>query len=63
MSFMTALYRALMMSFSGWLTLYYAPEGYPKMFGMIVACYIVVLLLQYRKIRHIPMDEALKNVE
>lgn len=60
---MTALYRVLMMSFSGWLTLYYAPEGYPKMFGMIVACYIVVLLLQYRKIRHIPMDEALKNVE
>lgn len=33
------------------------------MFLIIMATYVVVALLQFRKIKKIPMDQALKNVE
>ena len=36
---------------------------YPIMFAMMMAAYLVVALLQFRKIKKIPMDQALKNVE
>ncbi len=36
---------------------------YVKMVVMGIVCYGVVILLQMRKIKKIPMDEALKNVE
>ena len=57
------IYVLMMAEFSGWLTLYIAPDIYPKMFLMGMAAYLFVALLQLRKIRRIPMDEALKNVE
>ncbi len=46
----------------GWLSFYVAPSIYPKMFGLGVATYLIVALLELRKIRKIPMDEALKQV-
>lgn len=61
--FMTVIYKAIMMQFNGWLTLYYSPDIYPKMFVMIMVSYAVVAATQYHKIQKIPMDEALKNVE
>ena len=61
--FMTVIYKAIMMEFNGWLTLYYSPDIYPKMFVMIMVSYAVVAATQYHKIQKIPMDEALKNVE
>ncbi len=36
---------------------------YVKMIAMGIACYAVVVLLQMRRIKRIPMDEALKNME
>ena len=57
------IYRVMMSDFSGWLTLYIDPKVYVEMFIMSMAAYLVVALLQFRKIRKIPMDEALKNVE
>lgn len=57
------IYRVMMSDFSGWLTLYIDPKVYVEMFVMSMAAYLVVALLQFRKIRKIPMDEALKNVE
>ena len=57
------IYVLMMAEFSGWLTLYIAPDIYPKMFLMGMTAYLFVALLQLRKIRRIPMDEALKNVE
>lgn len=57
------IYVLMMAEFSGWLTLYIAPDIYPKMFLMGMAAYLFVALLQLCKIRRIPMDEALKNVE
>ena len=36
---------------------------YVKMFLIGIGTYLVVALLEYRKIRRVAMDEALKNVE
>ena len=57
------IYSYLMSSFSGWLTLYLEPKVYPEMFAMGMGAYILVAVLQFRRIRKIPMDVALKNVE
>lgn len=57
------IYGYLMSSFSGWLTLYLEPVVYPEMFAMGMGAYVLVALLQFRRIRKIPMDVALKNVE
>ena len=57
------IYRPMMSSMSGWLILWYDKNIYWKMFLIIMATYVVVALLQFRKIKKIPMDQALKNVE
>lgn len=57
------IYREIMKGFSGWLSCYIEPEIYGEMFVLGIAAYLVVALLQFRKIRKIPMDEALKNAE
>lgn len=57
------IYGYLMASFSGWLTLYLEPVVYPEMFAMGMGAYVFVALLQFRRIKKIPMDVALKNVE
>lgn len=36
---------------------------YVKMTAIGIAAYGVVAVLEFRRIRHVPMDEALKNVE
>ena len=57
------IYRARMSDYSGWLSIYYDPNIYWKILLMVLAAYFVVALFCLRKIRKIPMDEALKNVE
>ena len=57
------LYHIFMVKMSGWLTVWINWDTYVKMFVMGVGAYAVVAALQYIKIRRIPMDEALKNVE
>ncbi len=56
-------YGEIMKGFSGWLPYYIKPEIYGEMFVMGMLVYLAVALLQFRKIKKIPMDEALKNVE
>ena len=43
--------------------LYLKPAVYPEMFAMGMGAYVLVALLQFRRIKKIPMDVALKNVE
>lgn len=57
------LYAQIISSFSGWLSFYIAPVIYVKMFLLGVVSYAVVGALQFRKIKKIPMEEALKNAE
>lgn len=56
-------YTMMRDAISGWLPIYIAPYIYPAMFGIAMVFYGIIALLQVRKIKRIPMDEALKNVE
>lgn len=61
--FIKVVYYIMMQSFNGWLTYYIAPWIYPAMVATGAACYAVVYLVQMRRIRKIPLGEALKNME
>ena len=61
---MEVLFREMMLSsISGWITMWVDPMIYVKMMAIGIASYAVVAVLEFRRIRHVPMDEALKNVE
>ena len=61
---MEVLFREMMLSsISGWITMWVDPMIYVKMTAIGIAAYAVVAVLEFRRIRHVPMDEALKNVE
>jgi putative ABC transport system permease protein len=60
---MNVLFREMMLtSISGWIALWIDPKIYVEMF-LGIGTYAVVAMLEYRRIKHVPMDEALKNVE
>lgn len=55
------IYRTMLTEMlSGWLPIYMAPWIFPFMFVLSFACYLVIALMQMKKIKKIPMDEALK---
>lgn len=61
---MGVVFREMMLSsVSGWIALWIDPKIYLEMFLIGIGTYAVVSLLEYRRIRRIPMDEALKNAE
>ena len=47
----------------GWLPSYIPPISYVWICLMIYAAYLIIMFIDYSRIRRIPMDEALKNVE
>lgn len=57
------LYRYIMAKLTGWIIFYIEPEIYPEMFILGMISYVIVAILQYKNIKNVPMDEALKNVE
>lgn len=59
-----ALYTSIMMtSMSGWITFELSPMIFVEMIALGIAAYAVVAALEYRRIKKIPMGEALKNAE
>ena len=48
---------------NGWIELYMDPMIYLKMFVLGIVTYTIVASLEYRRIKKVPMTEALKNVE
>ena len=52
-------------AYNGWVVMpiYMAPWIFPLMFVLSFTGYLVISLLQMKRIKKIPMDEALKNVE
>ena len=61
---MEFLFQMIMMSsIPGWISFYMDPMIYVRMFAMGLGTYLVVALLELRKIRKVPMDAALKHVE
>lgn len=55
--------KVFMKGYGGWFNLEISTQLYLEMFLMMVGTYLVVAFIQLFKIKRIPMDEALKNVE
>ena len=53
----------MLQSISGWIALWIDPMIYVQMFAAGFVTYGIVALLEYRRIRKVPMGEALKNAE
>lgn len=62
--FLTYIYRLMMKQrISGWLSYQLDPSVIIEMLILGIGTYAIVALLEYRKVRKVPMDMALKNVE
>ena len=61
LEFIRVIYQLIMQSFNGWMTFYAAPWGVPVLIGTGVLCYGLVSLVLLRRIRKIPMANALKD--
>ena len=55
--------EVLLTQISGYIPYYLDPVIPVKMFCYGVGTYLVVAIMEYRKIKNVPMNEALKNVE
>lgn len=60
---MNIAWKQIMFEYSGWFSFFIKPLGYVKMFGFVLIGYLIVMVLDFIRIRKIPMDQALKNVE
>ena len=60
---MRSVWTVMLQSMSGWFTFIMGPLDYLKMFAFVFVGYLVVMLFDFRRIRKIPLDEALKRVE
>ena len=60
---MCAAWRAIMSSYSGWFAFMITPAGYATMFLFVLIGYLIVLFFDFRRIKRIPLNLALKNAE
>lgn len=60
---MDKVWKAMMLDYSGWFTFRIGAAGYMRMFLFVLLGYLLVAGFDFRRIRKIPMDEALKNAE
>ncbi len=60
---MKMVWNAMMLRMEGWFSFVMQPAGYVKAFLLVFVAYLLVSLLDFSRIRRIPMDMALKNVE
>lgn len=58
-----AFWKMVMYRMSGWIRFYTGPAETVRTIVIVIAAYAVIALIDYRRIRKIPMTEALKNVE
>ncbi len=58
------IWKAMMSGMmTGWLPYWVPKQAYAQMIGSGLLCYLVVAVLELRRISRVPMDMALKNVE
>lgn len=60
---MEQAWKTMLFEYSGWFAFVIDPLGYVKMFAFVLIGYLIVMCFDFRRIKRIPMDEALKNVE
>lgn len=57
------IFVAFMKGYSGWIPFGIATKTYVQCFILAIVSYLVVASMQMHRIKKVPMDEALKNVE
>ena len=57
------IFVAFMKGYSGWIPFGISKETYVQCFILAIVSYLVVAAMQMHRIKKVPMDEALKNVE
>lgn len=60
---MGVAWKMIMFSYSGWYAFTMNLLGYAKMFLFVLIGYFIVLGFDFRRIKKIPLDKALKNAE
>lgn len=60
---MKAVWGEMMHRYSGWYDFVMSASGYIRMFAFVFIGYVIVVFFDFKRIRKIPMDEALKNIE
>lgn len=60
---MKSIFKVMMSGYTGWFNFYIAPKIYLEMFLAGTLSYAVIAFLQLFKIKKIPLDKALKNME
>ena len=58
-----SIFKLMMSGYTGWFNFYIAPKIYLEMFLAGTLSYAVIAFLQLFKIKKIPLDKALKNME
>lgn len=60
---MKAVWGEMLHSYSGWYDFVMSASGYIRMFAFVLTGYLLVVFFDFKRIKKIPMDEALKNIE
>jgi putative ABC transport system permease protein len=60
---MNFAWKEILMTYSGWFSFHMETISYVKMFAFVLIGYVIVMVLDFQRIKKIPMDQALKNVE
>ena len=60
---MEIIWKHMIMRMNGWFGFVITKEGIARMMAFVFIGYLIVMLMDFRRIRKVPMDEALKNVE
>ncbi len=60
---MEQAWKVIMAEYSGWFPFVIQPAGYGKIFVFVLIGYLLVAGFDFKRIKKIPMDQALKNVE
>ena len=60
---MNFAWKEILMTYSGWFSFHMETLSYMKMFAFVLIGYVIVMILDFQRIKKIPMDQALKNVE
>ena len=60
---MNFAWKEILMTYSGWFIFHMETISYVKMFAFVLIGYVIVMILDFQRIKKIPMDQALKNVE
>ena len=57
------VYYAMMLEYNGWMSFFIDPVIYPQIIAIGCGCFLAAYLLEMGRVRKIPMNEAIKDME